>query len=591
MGSDFQRTLLWVVLAATCFMLWDNWQVYNGKPSFFQTTAVEQTAQQQNAKNEPAQVNEPAGSGAAAVATGMIQADHPVKLENDLLKLNIDEQGAVVTRAELIKERQEADWTEVGLAGMILGKTPKELKNIVLFNVTPKHVYVAQSGLIGGNFPNHKTRFKYLGTTQSKKQDAELGREVTVHTAAFEATEGMVTVRKSYELADGHYGMTVRHEVTNGSSAEISPSVYYQLTRDGGKPEGESSFYYTYTGPAIHTDEDKFQKIKFDDIGDKPNHQVKADNGWIALIQHYFVSAWADVRGQKQARQHEFYTNKLADDLYAVGSIVRMDKIQPQGKAASEAVLYVGPQNQQRLAYIAEGLDLVVDYGWLTMLAKPIYSLLNFLHGICGNWGWAIVLLTCIVKAILYPVSAAGYKSMARMKEVTPRMKALQEQYGNDKQRYQQALMELYKKEKINPVGGCLPIALQIPVFLALYWVLLASVELRGSEWILWVQDLATPDPWFILPAVMMATMFLQMKLNPTPTDPMQQRMMVIMPLVFGVMFFFFASGLVLYWLTNNVLSILQQWYVNKQIAKERAERLQAANSGKVSKSSQVKKA
>ena len=204
MGSDFQRTLLWVVLAATCFMLWDNWQVYNGKPSFFQTTAVEQTAQQQNAKNEPAQVNEPAGSGAAAVATGMIQADHPVKLENDLLKLNIDEQGAVVTRAELIKERQEADWTEVGLAGMILGKTPKELKNIVLFNVTPKHVYVAQSGLIGGNFPNHKTRFKYLGTTQSKKQDAELGREVTVHTAAFEATEGMVTVRKSYELADGH---------------------------------------------------------------------------------------------------------------------------------------------------------------------------------------------------------------------------------------------------------------------------------------------------------------------------------------------------------------------------------------------------
>ena len=233
----------------------------------------------------------------------------------------------------------------------------------------------------------------------------------------------------------------------------------------------------------------------------------------------------------------------------------------------------------------------MVDYGWLTMLAKPIYSLLNFLHGICGNWGWAIVLLTCIVKAILYPVSAAGYKSMARMKEVTPRMKALQEQYGNDKQRYQQALMELYKKEKINPVGGCLPIALQIPVFLALYWVLLASVELRGSEWILWVQDLATPDPWFILPAVMMATMFLQMKLNPTPTDPMQQRMMVIMPLVFGVMFFFFASGLVLYWLTNNVLSILQQWYVNKQIAKERAERLQAANSGKVSKSSQVKKA
>ena len=258
-----------------------------------------------------------------------------------------------------------------------------------------------------------------------------------------------------------------------------------------------------------------------------------------------------------------------------------MNAVEPGQTVTQNEVLYVGPQDQARLAYIADGLDLVVDYGWLTFLAKPIYSVLNFLHGLVGNWGWAIVLLTCLVKAILYPISAAGYKSMARMKEVTPRMKALQEQYGNDKQRYQQAMMELYKREKINPVGGCLPIFLQIPVFLSLYWVLLASVELRGSEWIFWVSDLAMPDPWFILPAIMMLTMFLQIKLNPTPTDPMQAKMMVIMPLVFGVMFFFFASGLVLYWLTNNVLSIWQQWYVNRQIATERANRLAAANSKK----------
>lgn len=572
MGSDFKRTLMWVIFAVSIFMLWDNWQVYNGKQSFFAEPEAVQQAQTANASIPDSNV----GSGADAVAKGMIQANKPIEVSSDLLKLNIDEQGAVVTRAELLRERQEADWTDVGLVGMILGKTAPELKNIVLFDVTPKHVYVAQSGLIGGNFPNHKSTFKYVGSEKSKRMDKDLGREVNVTEAVFESTQGNVTVRKSYELIDGHYGMKVRHTVTNNGDTTITPSIYYQLTRDGGKPEGESSFYYTYTGPAIYTDEQKFQKVAFDDIGDRPEHQVKANNGWIAMIQHYFLSAWVEPNTDR-----EYYTTKLTNDLYAVGSIHKMPAVEAKKSASTEATLYVGPQNQQRLAHIAEGLDLVVDYGWLTFLAKPIYTVLNFLHGLVGNWGWAIVLLTVLVKAILYPISAAGYKSMARMKEVTPRMKALQEQYGNDKQRYQQALMELYKKEKINPVGGCLPIALQIPVFLALYWVLLASVELRGSEWMLWVTDLAMPDPWFILPAVMMGTMFLQIKLNPTPTDPMQQKMMVIMPLVFGVMFFFFASGLVLYWLTNNVLSILQQWYVNKQIAAERANRIKAANAAK----------
>ena len=572
MGSDFKRTLMWVIFAVSIFMLWDNWQVYNGKQSFFAEPEAVQQAQTTNASIPDSNV----GSGADAVAKGMIQANKPIEVSSDLLKLNIDEQGAVVTRAELLRERQEADWTDVGLVGMILGKTAPELKNIVLFDVTPKHVYVAQSGLIGGNFPNHKSTFKYVGSEKSKRMDKDLGREVNVTEAVFESTQGNVTVRKSYELIDGHYGMKVRHTVTNNGDTTITPSIYYQLTRDGGKPEGESSFYYTYTGPAIYTDEQKFQKVAFDDIGDRPEHQVKANNGWIAMIQHYFLSAWVEPNTDR-----EYYTTKLTNDLYAVGSIHKMPAVEAKKSASTEATLYVGPQNQQRLAHIAEGLDLVVDYGWLTFLAKPIYTVLNFLHGLVGNWGWAIVLLTVLVKAILYPISAAGYKSMARMKEVTPRMKALQEQYGNDKQRYQQALMELYKKEKINPVGGCLPIALQIPVFLAVYWVLLASVELRGSEWMLWVTDLAMPDPWFILPAVMMGTMFLQIKLNPTPTDPMQQKMMVIMPLVFGVMFFFFASGLVLYWLTNNVLSILQQWYVNKQIAAERANRIKAANAAK----------
>jgi YidC/Oxa1 family membrane protein insertase len=245
-----------------------------------------------------------------------------------------------------------------------------------------------------------------------------------------------------------------------------------------------------------------------------------------------------------------------------------LPSIAPQASAASSAQLYVGPQDQHALANLAPGLDLVVDYGWLTFLAKPIFWLLEFLHGIVGNWGWAIVLLTVIIKAAFYPLSAASYKSMARMKEVTPRMMKLREQYGDDKAKLNVAMMELYKTEKINPLGGCLPILVQIPVFISLYWVLLSSVEMRNAPWILWIRDLATPDAWFILPMLMMATMWVQYKLNPTPPDPVQAKVMMFMPLIFGVMFFFFPAGLVLYWLTNNILSIAQQWYVTKQIEK-----------------------
>ena len=250
-----------------------------------------------------------------------------------------------------------------------------------------------------------------------------------------------------------------------------------------------------------------------------------------------------------------------------------MDTIAPNSSKTIEATLYSGPQDQTRLDAIAPGLSLVVDYGWLTFLAKPIYWLLSFLYGIVGNWGWAIVLLTCIVKAILYPLSLAGYRSMAKMKDLGPRMKALKEKYGDDKQRLNMAMMEMYKTEKINPVGGCLPIALQLPVFLALYWVLLASVELRDAPWIFWVTDLAAPDPWFILPILMIITMVIQFKLNPTPPDPVQAKMMAIMPFVFGIMFIFFASGLVLSWLVNNILSIIQQYVVNKQIEADRIKR------------------
>ena len=281
------------------------------------------------------------------------------------------------------------------------------------------------------------------------------------------------------------------------------------------------------------------------------------------------MSAWVPKEGEKRSN----YVDAIDKDLYRIGAMVKLPELAPGASVTNSAVFYSGPQDQNRLEQIAPGLELVVDYGWLTFLAKPIYWLLSMLHGLVGNWGWAIVLLTCIVKAILYPISAASYRSMARMKEVTPRMKALQDKYKGDPKALNQAMAELYRTEKINPVAGCLPIFLQIPVFLSLYWVLLGSVELRGAPWLLWITDLGMPDPWFVLPAVMAATMFLQILLNPKPTDPTMAKVTYIMPLVFSVMFFVFASGLVLYWLTNNVLSILQQWWVNKTIEADRARR------------------
>jgi YidC/Oxa1 family membrane protein insertase len=356
----------------------------------------------------------------------------------------------------------------------------------------------------------------------------------------------------------------VLHEVQNIGTETLAPSLYLQLTRDNGGTDGDSRFYKTYTGPALYTDAEHYHKVPFEDIAKHDAFTPKeADNGWLAMVQHYFLSAWIPPAGVAR----DYYTRPISDKLFAVGAILPLGKIEPGGKAVDQAVLYAGPQNQAALEALSPGLDRVADYGWLDPIAKPLFWLLGFLYRLVGNWGWAIVVLTILIKLAFYPLAAAGFKSMARMKEMAPRLAALKEQYGEDKQRLQVAMMELYKKEKINPVGGCLPIVVQIPVFIALYWVLLGSVEMRNSPWILWIHDLANPDPWFVLPALMMITSWIQFKLQPTPPDPVQAKMMMIMPLVFGVMFFFFPSGLVLYYVLNNGLSMLQQWRINQSIA------------------------
>jgi YidC/Oxa1 family membrane protein insertase len=350
----------------------------------------------------------------------------------------------------------------------------------------------------------------------------------------------------------------------------IQPYAYFQLVRDDKPLPGDSAMLPTYTGVALYTDKDKFQKLSFSDIEKgKAQYSRNSEDGWIAILQHYFFSAWLPRSGVAR----EFYARRLEDGLYSAGVIVPAGAIAPGATGAVTVPLYAGPEEQEKLAKIAPGLDLTIDYGWLTVIAVPLFWVLAWLNQWVGNWGVAIILLTVIIKLLFYPLSAASYRSMAKMRVLAPKLQKLKDQFGQDRQRLQQAMMELYKSEKINPLGGCMPIIVQIPVFIALYWVLLASVELRHAPFMLWIDDLAAPDPWFILPVLMAVTMWVQTLLNPEPPDPVQARVMKIMPIVFSVFFFFFPAGLVLYWLVNNVLSIAQQWRITRVLEREAAPR------------------
>jgi YidC/Oxa1 family membrane protein insertase len=360
------------------------------------------------------------------------------------------------------------------------------------------------------------------------------------------------------------YLIDVAWEITNPGDKPLNTHAYYQLQRDDAAPEGETMMVSTFTGPAVYTDADKFQKVTFEEISTgKAKFARTADNGWLAMVQHYFVSAFLP----KENTPREYYMRKVeGQNLYQAGVIVPVAEIAPGSKGGTSANLYAGPQEQDVLKKLAPGLDLVVDYGWLTVVAAPIFWALQAIHKFVGNWGWAIVILTIIIKAIFYPLSAASYKSMAKMRVLTPRLMQLKERYADDKQRLNQEMMKLYQTEKVNPLGGCLPILVQIPVFIALYWVLLGAVEMRGAPWILWIHDLAAPDPYYILPVIMIVSMIIQTKLNPTPPDPIQAKMMMAMPFIFGVMFLWFPAGLVLYWVVNNILSIAQQWQITRMI-------------------------
>lgn len=557
--TDMRRTLLWVVFTMSLVLLWDAWNKHTGQPTMFSPPprpAATAPAAPETGVPAPAAATA-AGSSALPAPTALPQAGAvlpqpgaavpastpTVTLASDVLALTLDARGGDVVRAELLTQADQFD--------------PR--KQVVLLDRSAERVYLAQTGLIGApELPNHLTTY----TLQPGETTLAAGRDSV--SAVFESPEqGGVKLKKTLTLTRGSYAVQVRHEVVNTSGAALAPQLYTQLVRDGNPPPGESSFYFTFTGPVVYTDAKKFQKIDFSDIEKgRADHDKTADHGWVAMVQHYFFSAW--LHNDKAPR--EFYTRKVDTNLYAVGQIFPLGAVEPGAVRAIDHVLYVGPQEENRIAAVAPGLDLVKDYGWFTILAKPLFWLLDKLNSLLGNWGWAIVGLVVLLKAAFFTLNASAYKSMAKMKAINPRITEMRERLKDKPQQMQQEMMRIYKEEKVNPLGGCLPILIQMPVFIALYWVLLSSVEMRNAPWIGWITDLSVKDPYYILPLVMTGTTLLQTWLNPTPPDPVQARLMWAMPLIFSVMFFVFPAGLVLYWLTNNVLSIAQQWVINRKL-------------------------
>jgi len=533
---DTQRLILLVVFSFSLLLLWEAWQK-DTKPPVSVETATQGAVPVPSARTDAPSAAQ--GNVPPAVASDGGPREQ-LRVGTDLVRAEIDTRGGDITYLELLKQKDARD----------------ETKNIVLFG--PEHRYAAQSGLIGAGLPNHRTPFR----AQAKEFTLAEGTDKLEVRLEASTPQG-VKVTKVLTFHRASYRIEVAEEIANGTSAPLATDAYFQLTRDGKSAGGDPYMTQTYTGAAVYTDRDKFQKVTFDDIAKgKIAYPKTSDNGWIAMIQHYFVAA---LLPQEKA-QREFYTRKLDGDLFSVGVIVPVGPIAPGATARVEVPLYAGPQDQDHLQSVAPGLQLVVDYGWLTVIAAPLFWVLKVFHGWAGNWGLAIILLTVLIKLIFFPLSPASYRSMAKMKLVSPRLMKLREQYGDDKVKMNQAMMDLYKTEKINPLGGCLPIVVQIPVFISLYWVLFESVELRHAPFYLWIKDLSAPDPWYVLPTLMMASMILQTKMNPTPPDPVQAKVMMIMPLVFGVMFYFFPSGLVLYWFINNVLSILQQWQITRMM-------------------------
>ena len=549
-SMDSMRLFAALVFAVSVFLLFDAWNKEHGS----QPMSPNQEAQRPDA-TMPSPTLPPGLAAPASPAKSVAPAAAPatvnlpsIAVRTDVLIAEIDPVGGTLRRLEFTEHREKLDKT----------------RNFVLFQKDSVHTYVAQSGLIGEELPNHTTVYNSAATSYELHD----GKNELVVNLTATGTKA-VGVTKKLVFHRGSYLIDETFQISNRGATEITPFAYFQLVRDGAPAAGDSKMVPTYTGAAVYTDQTKFKKVAFSDIdkgkSDYPKH---ATDGWIAILQHYFVAALLPTGDVSR----EFYTSTLGSSgLYRAGVIVPAGNIAPGASATVEMRLYAGPQEQDNLAKLSPGLNLTVDYGWLTIIATPLFWVLSAIQKWANNWGVSIILLTVIIKLIFFPLSAASYRSMARMRVMAPKMQKLKEQYGDDRQRLHQAMIEMYKTEKINPLGGCLPIVVQIPVFIALYWVLLASVELRNAPFIWWIKDLSAQDPYYILPVLMGATMIIQTYLNPTPPDPVQAKIMKIMPVAFSIFFFFFPAGLVLYWLVNNILSIAQQWQITRMIERSKS--------------------
>jgi len=561
--NDIRRTILWVIFGFAMVLLWDKWQVANGKKATFFPEPASLAAPANRSPDmarAPGDTSLPAavpltanGGNTPLPVSGPSAATHSERFDvsTDVLKLTLDTEGGSLVRAELLKYADTQD----------------SARNFVLLDDSPERVYLAQTGVVagagGGAYPTHKTVMTASGAhTLADGQD-----QLEVRFTSPDV--GGIRLVKTYTLKRGSYAIGVRHELINTSGQAIAPQLYLQLVRDGNKPAGGSSFYSTYTGPAVYTEAKKYEKVDFSDIKKKKaDFEKSSSNGYVAMVQHYFASAWILPDGVQRAISMDAVDigSAMADCCYRATLVAPLDSIAPGQSKVQDATLFVGPQEENLLEGLTPGLELVKDYGRLTIIAKPLYWLLDKLHGFIQNWGWSIVALVLLLKVAFYWLNAKAYASMAKMKAINPRVMEMRERMKDNPQQMQQEMMRIYREEKVNPMGGCFPILIQIPVFIALYSVLLSTVEMRNAPWILWIHDLSSKDPLFILPIVMTLTTLLQTSLNPAPPDPMQAKMMWIMPLAFSVMFFAFPAGLVLYWITNNLLSIAQQWIINTRM-------------------------
>ena len=530
---ETRRLLLFIVFSFSLIILWGEWN-RQGLPAPNQVQESQgstQTPEVSTLKSVPLQPKE--NSKAAPSGKNIV-------VETDNFVVNINTIGGNINGLKLLKHREAED----------------KSKPITLFQQDNTHTYVAQSGLLGQGLPTHNASFK---SATSGTVSLDNGKnEVSVTLTAEESEQVLVT--KTFTFHRDSYLVDVVYHIENKSKSSVQPTAYFQLLRDDVPPEGESKLIPTYTGPAVYTDEEKFKKIEFSEISkEKVKLPTTANNGWVGMLQHYFVSAWLpDGNGSR-----EFYTKSLGEGLFSVGIVMPESEVSPGQSADIKSRLYVGPA-QSKLNDIAPGLGLSVDYGIFTIFAAPLFWLMDFLNIWVGNWGASIILLTVLIKLIFFPLSAASYRSMAKMRLVAPKLEKIKQQCGDDRERLNRAMMDLYKTEKINPLGGCLPVLIQIPVFIGLYWAILESVELRHAPFVGWIVDLSATDPYFVLPIIMGISMLIQSKLNPTPTDPLQAKIMQIMPVAFSVIFFFFPAGLVLYSIVNNILSISQQWYITR---------------------------